>query len=342
MFTARPKTLCILFKYLGDVAIAVPAMRALQRHRMEHELHVLVAEDALPIVRHLPWITKAWGFPRKRGRAQWSETLPMLAALRGERFDCSIDFVGNDRGALVSRVIGARQRVGLVAPLGFWGRRLCYTHPVREEALPSQGIHESEKHAHLLWQSLGIPLPNSWELEVHADPVLQEQAARLLPGRPVIGHLSTSQPKKEWPVKMWYSLYEKARAAGVPFWFATGPSPREQSLLEPLLALDPSVPVLSSTGTLDLYLAVLSRARAFVSGDTGPLHFAAGLGVPTLGLFAATDAERWAPLGRGHRYVKGRACVCSGHAHVCAQAAPCIESLSVDSVWRALQSVLGD
>ena len=340
MALPQPKNLCILFKYLGDVALAVPAMRALKAHRPEEELHILVAEDALPIVRHLPWVTKTWGLPRKRGSAQWSATLPLLAALRHEGFTCSIDFVGNDRGALVSRVIGARKRIGLVAPLGFKGRRLCYTHPVEESTIPSVDVHESERHAHLV-QTLGVPLTSAYPLEVRADPLLAGDAAQLLSDGTIIGHLSTSQPKKEWPVQLWQQIYRRALDAGWPFVFASGPSPREQALLDSLLVLEPNAPVLPVTPTLDLYLAVLARARAFISGDTGPLHFAAGLGVPTLGLFAATDAIRWAPRGPQNRHLRGVQCLCSGHAHVCTQTVPCIKSLAVETVWNELCRVLG-
>jgi ADP-heptose:LPS heptosyltransferase len=340
MSCQKPKTLCILFKYLGDVALAVPAIRALKEHRPEEEYHILVAEDALPIVRHLPWVTKTWGLPRKRGSAQWSATLPLLAALRHEHFTCSVDFVGNDRGALVSRVIGAQKRVGLVAPLGFKGRRLCYTHPVEESSIPSVDVHESERHAHLL-HTLGVPLPTTYPLEVCADPSLARAAEGLLPAGTIIGHLSTSQPKKEWPVQLWQQIYRRSIEAGWPFVFASGPSAREQALLDSLLALEPGAPVLPATPTLDLYLAVLARARAFISGDTGPLHFAAGLGVPTLGLFAATDAVRWAPLGIRHRHLRGVQCLCSGHAHVCTQTVPCMKSLSVETVWHELRSLLG-
>lgn len=341
MSDKRPKTLCVLFKYLGDVAVAVPAIRALQRYQPHGELHLLVAEDAVPVVRHLPWVTRVWGFPRKRGSAQWSRTLPILAALRAERFDCSVDLVGNDRGALVSRLIGARQRVGLIPENGFWGRRLCYNVPVSEESLSNDWVHETEKHAHLLRRALGVPLPRCLELEVHSNPSLSNDAALLSPGRPVIAHLSTSQPKKEWPVAMWHGLYERAKGAGVDFLFSTGPSPREQALLAALRSIEPNIPVLPSADSLDLYLAVISRARAFISGDTGPLHFAAGLGVPTLGIFAPTDAKRWAPAGLGHRHLRGRVCECSGHAHACEKTAPCIGSVSVESVWKELRSVIG-
>jgi heptosyltransferase-3 len=335
MSKAARKNLCLLFKYLGDVAVAIPAMRALKESRPEDELHVLVAEDALPIVRHLPWANRVWGLPRKRGSLQLAATLPLIAALRRQQFDLSVDFVGNDRGALLSRLIGATERVGLIAELGFWGRARCYNRGVPEREIPSVDIHESERHLALL-SGLGVPKDSARTLEVHANPGLTLEAARLLSSGTVLAHLSTSQPKKEWPVLFWQELYRRARSAGIPFVFASGPSAREQALLARLQKLEPEAPVLGKVADLDLYLAVLARAGVFISGDTGPLHFAAGLGVPTVSLFAATDARRWAPLGVMHRCVKGAGCVCSGHAHVCTHASPCIASLSVDTVWRSL------
>lgn len=333
------KNLCILFKYLGDVAVAVPAMRALKESRPEEELHILVAEEAVPIVQHLPWVTRVWGLPRTRGKAQLSRTLPLIAALRKQRFDLSVDFVGNDRGALLSLMIGARERVGLITELGFWGRRHCYNRPVLEETIPSLEVHESQRHLSLL-QNFGADQNASCALEVHADESLTQEAAGLLDVGAVMAHVSTSQPKKEWPVEFWRELYRRATQAGVRIVFASGPSPREQALLGRLLELEPAAPVLGKVASLDLYLAVLARARGFISGDTGPLHFAAGLGVPTLSLFAATDARRWAPLGERHRCLTGVGCHCSGHAHVCSSAEPCIRSLKVDAVWEELQRLL--
>ncbi len=333
------KNLCILFKYLGDVAVAVPALRALKESRPEDELHILVAEEAVPIVQHLPWVTKVWGLPRKRGKAQLSRSLPLIAALRGQRFALSVDFVGNDRGALLSWVIGAKERVGLVTELGFWGRRHCYNHPILEETIPSVDVHESERHLRLL-EGIGADQNASCALEVHADASLAQEARGLLEVGSVVAHLSTSQPKKEWPVEYWRELYLRARDVGVRIVFASGPSEREQAILKALQELEPEAPIMGRISRLDLYLAVLARAGAFISGDTGPLHFAAGLGIPTLSLFAATDACRWAPLGAQHRCLTGGGCHCSGHAHVCIHATPCMRTLKVESAWDALQRLL--
>jgi len=179
---------------------------------------------------------------------------------------------------------------------------------------------------------------------LHSDPSRAAEAAALLPRPAIIGHLSTSQPKKEWPIPYWLDLYAKITAAGLPFIFASGPSPREQALLAAVLAASPSAanqPLALPTITdLGLYLAVIQRASAFISGDTGPLHFAAGLGVPTLGIFGPTSARQWAPIGALHRHLKADTCTCSWHAHVCNSAAPCIASVKPEQAWELFQELL--
>ncbi len=341
----NPKILFIVFKYLGDVAITIPAMRAVKEALPGARLHMLVAEDALPLVKNLPWLEKTWGLPRKRGSARLGSSWPVLRALRHERFDCSIDFVGNDRGALVSLACGAKNRVGPLSPRGFPGRRFCYSK--RIPALPENHVdfHESERHVALV-KALGIPAPASLALELHHDPARDREAGQLLPEPAIICHLSTSQPKKEWPLSHWSEFHSRARAAGLRLVFASGPSPREIKLLADLQSLlGPAASgtlFLPSIPDLGLYLAVLKRASAFVSGDTGPLHFSAGLGVPTLGLFGPTPARQWTPLGPTHRHIKISPCHCSWHAATCTHPEPCIARITPGAALEKLREILPD
>ena len=265
--------------------LLTPALRTLRENFPEAELHLLVPEETAPLFQPLPWLDQVWPMPRRRGRASMSETWPILYALRRERFDRSVDFASNDRGAILSFVIGAERRLGWAERGGFLGRKYLYTDRVVPETnLP----HESIRLAQLLsgWQ---IPLPSSLASELYADPTLATAARKILPGeRAVICHIASSQPKKEWPLGRWARLHRLATDAGIKLVFTTARGERESGLMMELKKISPDAVILPLIPELPLFLAVLARAAVFISGDTGPLHFAAGLGVPTISLFGPT------------------------------------------------------
>jgi ADP-heptose:LPS heptosyltransferase len=276
--------------------------------------------------------------PRKRGSANLRELLPLLRALRRERFDRSVDFASNDRGAILSRVIGAKNRLGWDEPGGFFARKYCYTIrvPADRENLP----HESVRLAQLLsgWQ---IPVPAALEPEIRANPALVESAKKILPHEnAVVCHVASSQQKKEWPLAQWAEFHRLATGAGHQLVFTTARGEREAALMMELKKLVPAATVLPLVPELDLFLAVLARAKVFVSGDTGPLHFAAGLGVPTISLFGPSAPSRWAPVGKKHIALTGGNCVCDGNLAVCAATSHCLAQISPEQVFAALKSRL--
>jgi ADP-heptose:LPS heptosyltransferase len=177
--SAQPeKFLALQFKYFGDAVLMTPALRALREHFPQSEIHLLVPAEIAPLFQHLSWLTRVWPMPRRRGSANPGKTWPVIRALRRERFDRSVDFAGNDRSAILSFLIGARQRLGWAQRGGFFGRQFCYNQRVPlEEKLE----HESARLAHLL-SAWGIT-PSSLEAEISADPALVGPAEKLLPGR---------------------------------------------------------------------------------------------------------------------------------------------------------------
>ncbi|HYA79273.1 MAG TPA: glycosyltransferase family 9 protein, partial [Candidatus Nitrosopolaris sp.] len=291
--TEAPKILAIQFKYFGDAVLMTPALRAMRGHFPESELHVLVPEEVAPLLQHLPWLNRVWPMPRRRGRVNLSQTWPVIRALRRKRFDRSVDFGGNDRGAISSLFIGARLRLGLDEGRGYLRRRLCYNQ--RVPTAPA-GLHESARLAQVL-SGWGIT-PSSLESEIRADPAMEASAEELLPAGTIVCHIAASQPKKEWPVAHWVVFYQMAAKAGCRLAFTTAKGAREQSLMEELKRSAPQAPILPVIPDLGLFLAVLKQAAVFVSGDTGPLHFAAALSVPTIGLFGPSSPAQWAPLGK--------------------------------------------
>ena len=331
----REKILALQFKYFGDAVLLTPALRALRECYPEADLHLVVPAEIAPLFEHLAWLTRLWAMPRRRGRANLRETLPLLRALRRERFDRSVDFAGNDRGAILSFLVGAGRRLGWAERGGFLGRRHLYTDRVAPQAGPT---HESLRLARLL-SGWGVPPPRSLEAEVHADPALADDASRILPDKEaIVCHIASSQPKKEWPLANWVELHRLASRAGRRLVFTTAKGERERSLMTALKALAPEAEILPLIAELALFLAVLQRAALFVSGDTGPLHFAAGLGVPTVSLFGPSLAIQWAPVGERHRSLTGGACGCDGNSPDCHSTRHCLAEITPQQVFVALES----
>ena len=334
--SARPeKILALQFKYFGDAVLLTPALRALREQLPDCELHLLVPEELAPLFQHLPWLNRVWPMPRRRGSASLRETWPVIRALRREHFDRSVDFAGNDRGAILSLLIGARKRLGWAERGGFFGRRFCYNQRVPPEA---KARHESARLARLLsaWK-IG---PASLEAEIHSDPALAAAAESLLPPGIILCHAASSQPKKEWPLRHWAEFHRLATATGLRVAFTTAVGAREQQLTAELKKILPDAPVLPAIPGLPLFLAVLNRAEVFISGDTGPLHFAAGLGVPTISLFGPTSAAQWAPAGTRHQFLTGSPCQCDGNRAVCQNANHCLAAITPGQVLTSLQTVL--
>jgi ADP-heptose:LPS heptosyltransferase len=336
--SARPeKILALQFKYFGDAVLMTPALRALREWQPAAEIHLLTPAEMAPLFQPVPWLTQVWPMPRRRGRASLGETWPLIRALRREGFDRSVDFASNDRGAILSFLIGARRRLGWAERGGFFGRKFFYTdRVVPQKPLP----HETSRLVQLLsgWQ---VPPPSSLEAEIHADAALADVAQKLLPGEDVVlCHVASSQSKKEWPLVHWAEFYQLATAAGFQLAFTTARGERETALMAELKKLLPDAPILPLIPELPLFLAVLARAKAFVSGDTGPLHFAAGLGVPTISLFGPTAPARWAPIGQKHQALTGGQCGCDGNWFACASPRHCLAQITPEQVLAGLQKIL--
>jgi lipopolysaccharide heptosyltransferase III len=330
------KILAIHFKYFGDTIMMIPALRAVREQHPQCELHALVPEEVTPLLQHAPWLNRVWPMPRQRGRAGFRQSWPVIRALRAERFDLSVDFGGNDRGALLSLLAAARDRLGIADPGGFLGRRFCYT---RRIARAPRDRHETLRLLHIL-SAWGIAPAIPPPVEIHTDPAQDALAAQLMPAGKIICHLASSQPKKEWPLRHWAELRAKAAAAGHELTFGTGITAREKLLLDDLQRIATGIAVLPPVPDLATFLAMLKRARAFVSGDTGPLHFAAGVGVPTIGLFGPTSAARWAPVGPGHYAIQSPECSCGSRTPMCSGARHCLDAVSPQQVFERLQLLL--
>ena len=330
------KILAIQFKNLGDAMMMIPALNAIRSHWPDCALHALVPEEAAPLLQHLPALTRVWPMRRIRGKARIRQAWPLISALRAERFDRSVDFGNSDRSAILTRLCGAQERLGVNYPGGFIGRRFCYTRCVEPAPLDQ---HETLRLINIL-PAWNIAAPTEVKIELHADPAQDAFAAQFLPADTILCHMGGGKPKKQWPVQHWAALYLSATTADLQVAFTTGWNERERALIAELKALAPDVRVLPEVAGLEAFLAVIKRARALICGDTGPIHFAAGLGVPVIALFGPTSPVRWGPLGQTCRVLTGSPCTCDGATRDCESPQHCLAAITPEKVLANLQNIL--
>ena len=101
---------------------------------------------------------------------------------------------------------------------------------------------------------------------------------------------------------------------------------------------------LAGETTLKQLAAVLQRVDAVLSNDSGPMHLAAGLGTPTLGIFTCTDPVRSGPAGCGHGVVS-TSLPCGGSyrkrcPHRGEGRLACFRELDAARVWAAFERLM--
>ncbi len=313
MFADPERILLIKLRATGDVVLATPVAENLKRRFPRARLSFLTEEASADILRWNPFLDELIVLPiRSWERAgimgSWREQARFYRNLRRKRFDLAIDLFGNPRSAVLTRLTGAPNRVGYA----FRGRRHAYNTVVT----PSDRVrHEVLFHLEAL-EAIGIPVatdrpgvavPGSAERKV--SRWLRENA----PGdRTVIG----LNPGGGWAVKRWPPEYFGRLADalieeyGVDVLVLWGPG--EEELVREVARAMNNRPLVLPEVPLSELGAFLKRCRLVVSNDSGPMHMAAALNVPTVGIFGPTDPRAQGPWGDGHGVVRQETVDCLG------------------------------
>ena len=313
------KILIVRLGALGDIVHAVPAVAALRRALPD------AAIDWVVEARHREAIGLVKGL-RRRLTIDTTRPGGLLAAigdLRAARYDVAIDLQGLLKSAAIARLSGARRVAG-------FGRSA-----LREPAaaLFYRERHETDDRQHVIRKNLSLagtiaPVDDVIEFPFDVSDV---------PPRP--GAYALLNPGAAWPNKRWPPDRFGAIAAwllgryGVRSLVLWGPG--ERALAEAVAAAsDGAAEAAPETRIADV-LALARGAALVISGDTGPLHLAAAMGAPLVGLYGPTSPARNGPWEPDDLVVSEfDRCSCR-YRRRCSQASACIESISVDEVRRA-------
>jgi len=149
-----------------------------------------------------------------------------------------------------------------------------------------------------------------------------------------------SIPEKQWDPDRFRAVAAWCLAHALQVVLVGGESEREEG---GRIAAGLGVVNLIGKTTLAQTAAVIERAAVVVSGDSGVLHVAAGLGRPTVALFGPSSAVKWAPRGARHIALQSADCApCSrfGNIPPCPHGNWCMREITVDEVTGSISILI--
>lgn len=295
---AEPRRILIVrLGAIGDVARVLPMLAGLKRRFPDAEIDWVVQSKAADLLRGHPEIARLWVVPFRNWRQALSrEAWTLRRRMRARGYGLVLDFQGMIKGAVWAVAAGGPAvRVG-------WGpghaQNLAWLwyHGVRTP--PGRRVNRHLRHRSLVdW--LGAPDVAASPLPLtaaDAGPVEAFTAELAAEPRPWIlawpGSSRTGSHKRWQPERLREAVQGIRDRTGGSVLVGWGPAEEEEA--RDLAAGIPGARAIPSL-TMPQLALLLARCDLYVGMDTGPMHVAALLGTPTVGVFGRSDPQIHGP-----------------------------------------------
>ena len=329
---------------LGDVVQALPVLKLLRRKYPHARIDWLVNDALADILLDNPylhtvhrWDRASWRQPRRFVRA-FRNAASVVRRLRQTDYDVVIDLQGLLRSALLAFLSGGKTVIGFansreMAPM-FYRERV---------AIPTENMHSVDRYVlavggdvtHEIEFPMGLPRKDERSTEALLDRMGYDN------GKPLVIFAPAARwPTKRWPAQNFAALAEglvKKQGAEVGF---VG-SPGDAVLARRIVSLSRCRMMdFSARTTLKQLACLLREADVVVGNDSGPIHVAAALGTPVIGLYGPTSPLKTGPYGRTHTVLTSGLRCSPCFSRTCSISAECMRAISVESVFEACRPYL--
>jgi len=291
---------------LGDLLVAVPALRALRAALPHAEVHLLGLPWAREFVSRFPHLLD--GFREFPGWPGLPEIEPRL-----ERIPAFISSMQREKYGLVLQLHGSGSIVN----------ELCLLFGARRTAgFFSPGAHCFDPSSFLPWPRTGLELRRLLALTEflgfracgeHLEfPVRSGEFERVLasidvePWKYACVHVGASTSERRWPEARFAAVADALADQGLQI-VLTGTA--AEAPLTRNVAAAMTAPVIDFAGKTDLgtAAALIARARLLVCNDTGVSHLADAVRTPSVVISTGDNPARWAPIDAARHRVLSRA-----------------------------------
>lgn len=299
MSRAEPQRILVIETlYLGDLIHTLPLLQALRARFPQAQLDVLVRAAHVPLMAQVAGIDSVLAMEPQRHKSLGG-LRQLCGELRARRYDLVLNPGASDRAGWLTAFSGGAHRLGRVNRRGHRGLARMLHDEVIDRAWGAEPMY---------WQKLTAFAPTLGLAEaVHfgLDVARVDLSALALPARYVHIAPFASEDIRSLPPATLVALVAalRARAPGTAVVVSCSPATRETQRLAAVQRDLEGLGAICLKGTLNLpqLAAVIARAAVHLGPDSGPLHLAVALQVPSVGCFLYKDASaEWLPTGARH------------------------------------------
>jgi ADP-heptose:LPS heptosyltransferase len=325
------RLLIVLFGAIGDVVRGLPLAQRLHAVWPECRIAWAVEPPAAALLRGHPAIDTVFVFDRRRGARAFPS---FLREVRAWRADVSVDLQRHIKSGVTSWCSGAPRRLAFHWRNSREGNRLF----ANESIPPVTWQSPKLEHFLLFADTLGAP-PAPLGFGLVPSSAERRRAAELLAG---VGEpFAVFFVGASWPTKLWHrepaaAVIDALAERRVATVLVGGPG--DAALAREVLAASRhgAVDLVGQTGLREL-LAVFERAAVAFGPDSGPMHMAAAVGLPVVGLFGATSPARSAAHGFADLVVEGDAPCRPCYARRCPIDRACMRAIAAERVLEMIE-----
>jgi predicted lipopolysaccharide heptosyltransferase III len=329
--------LIIKLRYIGDVLLATPTVRAIKAAQPDVRVTMMVNRGTEDVLSGNPDLDEIVVLDKGSLAAQWQ----LIAGLRSRRFDTVIDLTDGDRSAFLSWISGAPVRIGFNDEHRWRGR--CYTQVVQ----PVPGVqHRIDRDLEAL-KPIGIQA-GSKDLQLWLTPEEANSADQLLDQLDVQRSQSIVllQPGarywfKAWPPERFAELTDRLMSQ-YGCHVLIGGGDQDIDLAQQIQQMAKSRPIImAGRTTIKQFAAIAQKSALFIGSDSGAMHIASAVGTPVVALFGPSSPREWGPKGaHAEALYKGVDCRACFHPTCERGEQNCMKQITVEDVVGAVRRVV--
>lgn len=297
----------LLMKYfgMGSILLATPMLRALRQKYPEIKIGFLTLASNCDLVERLGLVDSVYLLRTDSAVHFAADAFRQLRAIRREKYDVTIDLEFFAKFSTIMAFLA-----GSPVRIGYFLRQMW-----RGSLLTHQVYYNQNRHITEVFAALLEPLQAEVSAPTMSVPLISEadeRAAFLLlensgiAGDPpfIVLNVNVSDLSRErcWPLHFFLELTRgllKRTDARLVFIGAEGDKAQVAQVLG---GLDDHKNITNLAGKTSLgeLMAIIRRSRLFIGNDSGPLHLAAVLGIPTASFFGPETPTLYGPQGQNH------------------------------------------